>query len=39
MKKEEAKKSGGAKYKDKIKETIEGYKNLSEEDKNMFHVY
>jgi len=39
MKKEEAKSSGGTKYKDKIKETIEGYKNLSEEDKNMLHIY
>lgn len=39
MKKEEAKSSGGTKYKDKIKETIEGYKNLSEQDKNMLHIY
>ncbi len=39
MKKEEAKASGGAKYKDKIKETIEGYKNLSEQDKYMLHIY
>jgi cob(I)alamin adenosyltransferase len=39
MKKEEAKKSGGSKYKEKIQETIEGYKNLTEQDKNMLHVY
>lgn len=39
MKKEEAKSSGGTKYKDKIKETIEGYKNLSEQDKHMLHIY
>lgn len=39
MKKEEAKGSGGTKYKDKIKETIEGYKNLSEQDKHMLHIY
>lgn len=39
MKKEEAKTSGGTKYKDKIKETIEGYKNLSEQDKHMLHIY
>jgi cob(I)alamin adenosyltransferase len=39
MKKEEAKASGGTKYKDKIKETIEGYKNLSDQDKHMLHIY
>ncbi|MBN8568623.1 MAG: cob(I)yrinic acid a,c-diamide adenosyltransferase [Ignavibacteria bacterium] len=39
MDKEEAKSAGGSKYKEKIKETIEGYKNLSEEDKHMFHIY
>lgn len=39
MNKEEAKSAGGSKYKEKIKETIEGYKNLSEEDKHMFHIY
>jgi len=31
--------SGGKKYKDKIMKTIEGYKSLSEEDKNCFHIY
>lgn len=31
--------SGGDKYKKKIMETIEGYKNLSDEDKNCFHIY
>ncbi|HAY34167.1 MAG TPA: cob(I)yrinic acid a,c-diamide adenosyltransferase [Ignavibacteria bacterium] len=36
---EEAKKAGGNKYKKKIKETIESYKNLSEEDKKCFHIY
>lgn len=39
MEKEEAKTAGGSKYKEKIKETIEGYKKLSEEDKHMFHIY
>ncbi|MBS1492134.1 MAG: cob(I)yrinic acid a,c-diamide adenosyltransferase [Bacteroidetes bacterium] len=39
MNKEEAKSAGGSKYKEKIKETIEGYKNLTEEDKHMFHIY
>jgi cob(I)alamin adenosyltransferase len=39
MNKEDAKSAGGSKYKEKIKETIEGYKNLSEEDKHMFHIY
>ncbi|MBX7045272.1 MAG: cob(I)yrinic acid a,c-diamide adenosyltransferase [Ignavibacteria bacterium] len=39
MKKENAKSSGGSKFKEKIKETIEGYKNLSEKDKNMLHIY
>ncbi|MBK8983993.1 MAG: cob(I)yrinic acid a,c-diamide adenosyltransferase [Ignavibacteria bacterium] len=36
---EEAKKAGGNKYKKKIKETIEAYKNLSDEDKKCFHIY
>ena len=31
--------SGGKKYKDKIMKTIEGYKNLSDEDKNCLHIY
>jgi len=31
--------SGGKKYKEKIMKTIEGYKNLSDEDKNCFHIY
>ena len=31
--------SGGDKLKKKIFETIEGYKNLSDEDKNCFHIY
>jgi cob(I)alamin adenosyltransferase len=31
--------SGGKKYKEKIMKTIESYKNLSEEDKNCFHIY
>lgn len=31
--------SGGDKYKKKIMETIEGYKKLSDEDKNCFHIY
>ncbi|MBS1514424.1 MAG: cob(I)yrinic acid a,c-diamide adenosyltransferase [Bacteroidetes bacterium] len=39
MKKENAKSSGGSKFKEKIKETIEGYKNLSEKDKHMLHIY
>lgn len=39
MKKDDAKSSGGAKFKEKIKETIEGYKNLSEQDKHMLHIY
>jgi cob(I)alamin adenosyltransferase len=39
MKKEQAKSSGGSKFKEKIQETIEGYKNLSEQDKNMLHIY
>ncbi|MBS1518712.1 MAG: cob(I)yrinic acid a,c-diamide adenosyltransferase [Bacteroidetes bacterium] len=36
---EEAKKAGGKKYRKKIKETIEGYKNLTEEDKKCLHIY
>ncbi|MFZ1319922.1 MAG: cob(I)yrinic acid a,c-diamide adenosyltransferase [Ignavibacteria bacterium] len=39
MKIDEAKNAGGKKYKEKILETIEGYKNLSEEDKKCFHIY
>ncbi len=35
----EAKNAGGKKYKEKILKTIEGYKNLSEEDKHCFHIY
>jgi cob(I)alamin adenosyltransferase len=31
--------SGGTKYKEKIMKTIEGYRNLKEEDKNCLHVY
>jgi cob(I)alamin adenosyltransferase len=30
---------GGKKYKEKIMQTIEGYKNLSDEDKNCLHIY
>lgn len=30
---------GGKKHKDKIMKTIEGYKNLSDEDKNCLHIY
>lgn len=30
---------GGKKYKEKIMETIESYKNLSDEDKNCLHIY
>lgn len=36
---EEAKKAGGSKYKDKIMKTIEGYKNLSDEEKHCLHIY
>ncbi|MDQ3021233.1 MAG: cob(I)yrinic acid a,c-diamide adenosyltransferase [Bacteroidota bacterium] len=36
---EDAKKAGGSKYKEKILKTIEGYKNLSQEDKHCFHIY
>ncbi|MEP7145818.1 MAG: cob(I)yrinic acid a,c-diamide adenosyltransferase [bacterium] len=36
---EDAKKAGGSKYKEKILKTIEGYKNLSEEEKHCFHIY
>ncbi|MBK7254440.1 MAG: cob(I)yrinic acid a,c-diamide adenosyltransferase [Ignavibacteria bacterium] len=36
---EEAKKAGGSKYKDKIMKTIEGYKNLSAEEKHCLHIY
>lgn len=36
---EEAKKAGGSKYKDKILKTIEGYKNLSDEEKHCLHIY
>lgn len=36
---EEAKKAGGSKYKDKIKKTIEGYKNLSDEELHCLHIY
>ncbi len=32
-------KPGGKKYKDKIMKTIEGYKNLSDTDKNCLHIY
>ncbi|HMS65758.1 MAG TPA: cob(I)yrinic acid a,c-diamide adenosyltransferase [Ignavibacteria bacterium] len=39
LKTEEAKKAGGKKYKEKIKKTIEGYKNLTEEEKHCFHIY
>ncbi|MFA5011349.1 MAG: cob(I)yrinic acid a,c-diamide adenosyltransferase [Ignavibacteria bacterium] len=31
--------SGGKKLKEKMLNTIEGYKNLSEEDKNCLHIY
>ena len=31
--------SGGNKLKEKMLKTIEGYKNLKEEDKNCFHIY
>jgi cob(I)alamin adenosyltransferase len=30
---------GGNKHKEKIMKTIEGYKNLSDEDKNCLHIY
>ncbi len=36
---EDAKKAGGSKYKEKILKTIEGYKNLTEEQKHCFHIY
>lgn len=36
---EDAKKAGGTKYKEKILQTIESYKELSEEDKHCLHVY
>lgn len=36
---EEARKAGGSKYKDKIRETIESYKKLSDKDKHCFHIY
>lgn len=36
---DDAKKAGGSKYKEKILKTIEGYKQLSEEDKHCLHVY
>jgi cob(I)alamin adenosyltransferase len=35
----EIQKSGGEKLKEKMLKTIEGYKSLSEEDKNCLHVY
>ena len=31
--------SGGNKHKEKMLKTIEGYKNLKEEDKNNLHIY
>lgn len=36
---EDAKKAGGSKYKEKILQTIESYKDLSKEDKHCLHVY
>ncbi|HMQ69408.1 MAG TPA: cob(I)yrinic acid a,c-diamide adenosyltransferase [Ignavibacteria bacterium] len=36
---EDAKKAGGSKYKEKILKTIEGYKDLSDEEKKCLHVY
>ena len=36
---EDAKKAGGSKYKKKILQTIESYKDLSKEDKHCLHVY
>jgi cob(I)alamin adenosyltransferase len=36
---EDAKKAGGSKYKEKILKTIEGYKDLSDEEKHCLHVY
>ncbi|MEO8666532.1 MAG: cob(I)yrinic acid a,c-diamide adenosyltransferase [Ignavibacteria bacterium] len=36
---EDAKKAGGSKYKEKILKTIEGYKNLTDEEKHCFHIY
>jgi len=36
---EDAKKAGGSKYKEKIKKTIEGYKDLPAEAKHCLHVY
>lgn len=32
-------KSGGDKFKEKMLKTIEGYKNLSDEEKNCLHIY
>ena len=36
---EDAKKAGGSKYKEKILKTIEGYKDLCDEEKHCLHVY
>ena len=36
---EDVKNAGGSKYKEKIMKTIEGYKNLSAEEKHCLHVY
>lgn len=36
---EDAKNAGGSKYKEKILKTIEGYKDLSDEEKHCLHVY
>lgn len=36
---EDAKNAGGSKYKEKILQTIESYKDLSDEDKHCLHVY
>lgn len=36
---EDAKKAGGKKFKEKIKKTIDNYKNLSEEELKCFHIY
>jgi len=33
------KSSGGKKLREKMLKTIEGYKNLSEEDKHCVHIY
>ncbi|MBE2256507.1 MAG: cob(I)yrinic acid a,c-diamide adenosyltransferase [Ignavibacteria bacterium] len=36
---DELQETGGKKYNEKIKQTIENYKNLSDKDKNCLHIY